>query len=105
MAPTDAQALIQQHLNDPDFVILDVRNPDEFAAGHIAGAVNLCFRCGTFLDELATLDKSKTYLVYCASGNRSGQATSQMDRQGFLHLDDLAGGINQWKADGLPVVQ
>ena len=105
VTPAEAQALIQQHLNDADFVLLDVRNPEEFAADHIAGAVNVCFRCSTFSDELAGLDKSKTYLVYCASDNRSGQATAQMSQQGFLHLYDLTGGVNQWKADGLPVVQ
>ena len=105
VSPAEAQTLIQDNQGSPDFVILDVRNPDEFAAGHIAGAVNVCFRCSTFLDDVAALDKSKTYLVYCASDNRSGQATAQMDQQGFLHLYDLDGGINRWKADGLPVVQ
>ena len=64
-------------------MILDVRNPEEFAAGHIAGAVNVCFLCSTFGDDLAALDKSKTYLVYCASDNRSGQATAKMSQQGF----------------------
>jgi rhodanese-related sulfurtransferase len=101
----EAQALIQGRLNDAGFVILDVRNPEEFAAGHIAGAVNVCFLCSTFGDDLAGLDKSKTYLVYCASDNRSGQATADMDQQGFIDVYDLTGGINRWKADGFPVVQ
>lgn len=103
--PSQAQSLIQDHQSDADFVILDVRNPEEFAAGHIAGAANVCFLCTTFADDLAALDKSKTYLVYCASGNRSGRATTQMDQQGILHLYNLTGGINQWKAEALPVVQ
>lgn len=105
VTPAYAQTLIQDNVGNPDFVLLDVRNPDEFAADHIAGAVNLCFRCDTFSDNLATLDKSKTYLVYCASDNRSGQATAQMEQQGFLHQYDLTGGINRWKAENLPVVE
>jgi phage shock protein E len=105
VTPAQAQALIQDRLNDADFVVLDVRNPEEFAAGHIGGAVNVCFLCSTFGDDLAVLDKTKTYLVYCASGNRSGRATAQMNQHGFDHLYDLTGGVNRWKADGLPVVQ
>jgi phage shock protein E len=105
VTPAEAQALVQDHLTDANFVILDVRNPDEFAASHIAGAVNVCFNCSTFSDDVAVLDKSKTYFVYCASGNRSGQATTQMNQKGFEHLYDLTGGINRWKAVGFPVVQ
>lgn len=105
VTPAEAKTLIQDHLNDANFVILDVRNPDEFAAGHIAGALNVCFLCSSFSDDLAALDKSKTYFFYCASGNRSGKATTQMNQKGFEHLYDLTGGINQWKANGFPVVQ
>lgn len=103
--PDEAQLLIQDHVDDPGFVILDVRNPEEFAAGHIADAVNVCFLCGTFGDDVASLDKSKTYLVYCRSDNRSALAVAQMSQQGFTNLYDLTGGVQQWQAKGLPVVQ
>lgn len=105
VAPEEAQILIQDHVNDASFVILDVRTPEEFAAGHIAGAINIPFLAGSFSDELAILDKSRTYLAYCASGRRSRSAEAQMSQRGFAHLYDLAGGINQWKTDGFPVVQ
>ncbi len=105
VSPAEAQALIKDRSDDPDFVILDVRNPDEFAAGRIAGAVNACFLCDNFDGEIATLDKSKTYLLYCRSDNRSVTAAAQMSLEGFADVYDLAGGIKEWQARGLPVVE
>lgn len=101
--PAQAQALIQDRQGDADFAILDVRNPEEFEAGHIEGAVNVCFLCDTFEDNVAELDPSKTYLIYCASDNRSGQAAAIMSEQGFADLYELTGGVNRWKAEGFLV--
>src|SRR5262245_34037208 len=47
-------------------VVLDVRTPSEFAAGHIAGATNVDFQAGDFAERLAKLDRERTYLVHCA---------------------------------------
>jgi rhodanese-related sulfurtransferase len=87
-------------------VVLDVRTPGEFAEGHVAGAVNLSVaREGSehFDDEVAKLDRGKTYLVYCARGNRSAVAASRMSKLGFTHLSDFSGGIEQWRKEGKPV--
>ncbi len=107
IAATDAQALIQNHANDPNFGIIDVRTPAEFAAGHIAGAANICVTCTdpTFSDAIAALEKTRTYFVYCGSQHRSPMAITAMQQAGFTSLYELTGGLATWTAAGLPVVQ
>jgi phage shock protein E len=81
-------------------VVLDVRTPAEFAEGHLPNAINVDFESGSFEEELAGLDKSATYAVYCRSGNRSGQATAVMSKAGFENMYDLQGGVLDWQAAG-----
>jgi phage shock protein E len=85
-------------------VTLDVRTPGEFSQGHIQGAMNIDVEASTFDSEIAKLDKSKTYAVYCHSGNRSGVATQAMAKAGFTHLFNLENGIADWMAQGMPTV-
>lgn len=85
-------------------MVLDVRTPGEFVAGHIQGAMNIDVEASTFNTEIAKLDKSKTYAVYCHSGNRSGVATATMAKAGFKHLFNLENGISDWMAHGMTVV-
>jgi len=85
-------------------VIIDVRTPAEFAAGHIAGAVNVDVQSATFGQQIATLDRAKNYAVYCRSGNRSKAAKAAMQQAGFSHVFDLAGGIQAWQSTGGQVV-
>jgi len=87
----------------PNTILLDVRTPSEFAAGHIAGAVNLDVQSATFPQMLTTLDPAKNYAIYCHSGNRSKAAMTAMQQNGFSHLFDLAGGIGAWQSAGGPV--
>ncbi len=103
----EAGALIAARSGQAGFIILDVRTPEEFAAGHIAGAVNLCLTCASpaFADAASALDKSASYLVYCHSGNRSATATAILRGQGFASLYELTGGTVAWQAAGLPLVQ
>ena len=89
---------------DPTIVILDVRTPQEFAEGHLANAINIDFQSGKFEQEIASLDKTKTYAVYCRSGNRSGQAVKVMAKAGFTSLYDMDGGIIDWQAAGGQIV-
>src|SRR4051812_7632719 len=87
-------------------VVLDVRTPREYAEGHVAGAINLPVTgAGSehFNDEVAKLDKGKTYLVHCARGVRSANAVNRMTKLGFPHLNDFTGGMDQWKKEGKPV--
>lgn len=85
---------------DPQVVVLDVRTAEEFAEGHMPGAVNLDIRGGKFAETLAGLDKSKTYLVHCAVGGRSAKACGQMDGLKFEKVVNLSGGITAWEAAG-----
>lgn len=105
IVPSLAYALIQENESNADFVILDVRTPEEYATERIAGSVLLDFYADDFEDELDELDKSKTYLVYCRSGNRSSQSMTIMEDLGFIKIYDMGGGINQWKAEGYPTVK
>ncbi len=88
-----------------DVVILDVRRPDEFKDGHLKGAINLNIQSKTFKEDVAKLDKSKTYLVNCAAGGRSTRACTAMDGLGFTNAFNLTGGFNAWSAAGQPVVK
>ena len=84
-------------------VVLDVRTPKEFKAGHIPGAVNIDVRGDDFASKVAKLDKNKTYLVHCAAGVRSANACKKMESAGFQHLYDLAPGFRGWEKAGKPV--
>ncbi len=105
ITPQEAFALIQSNQDNPDFVIIDVRTPEEFSAEHIENASNIDFYSATFRDELDNLDKNKTYLIYCRSGGRSGSALDIMAELNFKEVYNILGGINQWKAEGLPTIK
>jgi len=99
-APTAPLAVALETLKQPDVVLLDVRTPEEFAAGHLTGAQNLDFLAPGFREKVAKLDKTKTYVLYCASGNRSGQANVLMEEAGFKKAVN-AGAFKELKAAGL----
>jgi rhodanese-related sulfurtransferase/thioredoxin-related protein len=88
---------------DKENVILDVRTPAEFAAGHLPGAVNLDVNAADFSAKAASLNKSKTYLVHCASGVRSVKACKNLARLDFPKLYNLTGGFRAWAQAGKPV--
>jgi len=105
LAPRTAFRLIEANWSNPEFVILDVRTPGEFARGHIAGAINLDYYASGFQQELDQLDKSNTYLVYCRSAQRSGMTARIMEELGFMRIYDLDGGILLRQEAGLPLEQ
>lgn len=82
--------------NNKDAVVLDVRTKGEFYSGRIPGAVNIDLMSPDFGRKIDALDKEKTYLVYCRSGNRSGEACRVMASKG-LRAYNLAGGIISWR--------
>lgn len=85
--------------NSGNTVILDVRTQKEANAASIPGGININVMGPFFKKEIAALDKSKTYLIYCKSGMRSGRACRIMSKNGFEHLYNLEGGILAWNAD------
>jgi rhodanese-related sulfurtransferase len=97
-------AEFQAKTQEADVVILDVRTKSEFNEGHLANSINIDFQSDTFLNEISKLDKSKTYAVYCRSGNRSGKAVATMSNEQFISLYNLNGGVIDWAAAGYPLV-
>jgi rhodanese-related sulfurtransferase len=86
-----------------DVVILDVREQDEWDAGHIPGA--LFIPMSEIQGRLSEVPKDKTVIVQCRSGNRSSQVTDYLQQQGYTNIRNMAGGLNAWQAAGLPVEQ
>jgi rhodanese-related sulfurtransferase/thioredoxin-related protein len=88
---------------DKQNVILDVRTPAEFSAGHIPGAMNLDYNAPDFQKKAAALDKRRTYLVHCATGGRSVRACEKLNHLDFPSLYNLPGGFKAWAKAGQPV--
>jgi thioredoxin len=99
----DASAF-QQHLNNPNVQLLDVRTAEEYQAGHIKNALLANWMDQTeFTDRVKYLDKEKPVLVYCASGGRSSKAAQWLSSNGFTHVENLTGGFTKWKLENKPV--
>ena len=91
----------------PDVVVLDVRTPEEYAAGHISGAVNIDVNDPTFARRVAALERSGRYLVHCSANvpnGRSARAMSTMTDLGFADLENLVGGFAAWTSAGGEIV-
>ena len=102
VSPEDAAKLLQEH---PKIVVLDVRTPEEFAAGHIAGAKNVDFSAADFAAKVAALDKGQTYLLHCAAGGRSGKTLELMKGHHFTAIYHLHEGFKAWEKAGKPVAK
>tara|TARA_R110002124_G_scaffold149259_3_gene315325 strand:+ start:7506 stop:7901 length:396 start_codon:yes stop_codon:yes gene_type:complete len=77
---------------EADGIIIDVRTKDEYDKGSLKGAlVGYNYSSGEFEEKLDSLDKTKTYYLYCASGNRSGKAAVLMKEKGFENVHNLGG--------------
>lgn len=90
-------------IGKPGIVLLDVRTPAEFSAGHLAKATNIDMNAADFARQIAKLDKKASYAIYCRTGARSAQAAEYMHAAGFTNIVDLTGGIVAWAAAGGPV--
>ena len=86
--------------------VIDVRTPEEISSGYLEGALKFDFQGPNFASEIATLDKSKDYVIYCRSGNRAGGAINFMKQNGFTGTLTNAGSLDEAaSATGLPVVR
>jgi len=83
------------------FMLLDVRTPEEYAEGHIAGAKLIPIQ--VLAEHLKDVPKDKQVYVYCHSGGRSARASKLLAANGFSHIENIEGGIVAWKAAGYPV--
>lgn len=89
--------------DEPGVIVLDVRAPDEFAAGHIPRARNVAYPSAGFAAEVARLDRAAKYLIYCGTGRLSAGAFAQMHDLGFAEIYHLEGGFRAWQDAGRPV--
>jgi rhodanese-related sulfurtransferase len=93
-----------QLINREDALVVDVRDPGEYGAGHIIGAKNVPLsRIDAGGSEIAPKRKEKPVIVYCDTGNRSAKAAAALRSQGFARVVSLSGGIGAWQQAGLPV--
>lgn len=101
--PKEAFTILEKHRDDPDYIPLDVRTPEEFKDGHVENALFLNLKSGDFEDELDRLDKNRKYFVYCGRGPRSEKACGLMKKHGFNEIYKITGGFEKWKSKRLPV--
>ena len=97
----DAQALLTKRIT------IDVREYNEFAAGHLPGAINvprgvLEFQIGTIGE---CVDKARPYLIYCRTSGRAALSAVQLQKIGYTDLVSMAGGFEAWAKEGRPVDQ
>jgi rhodanese-related sulfurtransferase len=101
----EAAVLIDKHNGDNDFAILDIRTPGEFQSGHLSKSILIDFYSQTFVDQLGRLDKEKTYLIYCRTGNRSTKSLEIFKKLKFQNVYHMASGISAWNSEGFAVVK
>jgi rhodanese-related sulfurtransferase len=100
VSPDEAEKALKER---KDVVVLDVRTPEEFKAGHIAGAKDIDFKAPDFAKQTGALDKNKTYLVHCGGGGRSTNSLEVFKEQKFSSILHLDKGFKAWEAAGKPV--
>ncbi len=104
LEPTEADKLLVESAGE--IVVLDVRTPQEVAAGHIRDSININIHDKDFAERVKKLDPSKTYLVHCARGSPGGRSRSSVDvllDLGATKVYHLNGGFSAWEKAGKPV--
>lgn len=100
LEPSEATLLMNRSAKS---AVLDVRDPHEFAGGHLPDAINIPL--SQLSERMTELESWKEFplLVYCASGGRSARACAHLNKHGFEKLHNLAGGVSAWQKAGLPI--
>lgn len=94
---------VTQIINRGKSVIVDVRSPEEFSKGHLPDAKNIPLpELAKRLPELEKF-KTRTIVVVCQKGSRSGTAVALLTKAGFTEATSLEGGIDEWNKQGLPL--
>jgi rhodanese-related sulfurtransferase len=97
--PTQATQLI----NREEALVVDVREANEFATGHVLGAKNVPLARLEASGAELTKRKDRPVIVYCDGGDRAAKAAATLKKQGFARVMNLSGGIGAWQQAGLPV--
>ncbi len=77
------------YAKESEFIVIDVRTPQEYQESHLKNSRHIDVLASDFNSEISKLDKSKSYKLYCRSGNRSSKALEIMKAQGFKNLENL----------------
>ena len=102
LVPISQEALLErQQRGDEATYVLDVRSPEEYASGHVPGAVNIPY--DQIASRMAEVPKDQDVVLYCKSGRRAGIAAEALAGQGYTRLQHLEGDIVAWVEKGLPV--
>ena len=102
LTPMTQEQLLQRRAQHPDpLFVLDVRTPEEFAAGHVPGAVNVPH--DQIASHLAQVPKDQDVVLYCRSGRRVAIAADVLSANGYTRLSHLEGDMTAWVGNGRPV--
>lgn len=101
----EAADLIGKYNGNSGFAVLDIRTPGEFQSGHLPGAILIDLYSQTFVDQLSRLDKEKTFLIYCRTGNRSTKSLEILKKLKFQKIYHMSAGIRAWQSEGFAVVK
>ena len=89
-------------------IVLDVRTPEEYAIGHIEGALNINIAEVDFSERVSKLDRDKTYIIHCSANVKNGRSAKSLEIMssfGFDKLLNMEGGIIAWELSGYPIVR
>ena len=103
LSPTEINFISDSDLiemQEIEYILLDVRSPDEFSSGFIKKAKNLDFYSETFQNDLLSIDKSLPVVLYCRTNNRSTKTANILKQNGFKEISVLEGGITEWVKRG-----
>lgn len=100
ISPEDAAALIEEQKDNPFFAIIDLRTREEYLKSTLGDTSNVDFYMDNFEQVISGFDRKMPYLIYCASGRRSGQALEIMKDLGFQEVYNLEGGLEAWVEAG-----
>ena len=102
LVPISQEALLErQQKGDETLYVLDVRSPEEYASGHLPGAINIPY--DQIASRIAEVPKDQDVVLYCKSGRRAGIAAEVLAGQGYTRLQHLEGDIVAWVDKGRPV--
>ena len=91
-------------IQDTDYILIDVRTAEEYQSGHIQDAVNFDFYSESFQNDILTLDKSSSIILYCRTQNRSTKTANYLKENGYKEITVLEGGITSWVKNGNDLV-
>ncbi|MGZ7043591.1 MAG: rhodanese-like domain-containing protein [Methanobacterium sp.] len=105
ITPQNALKMMEEHKDENQLVILDVRPKNEFELEHIPDAINLDYDGHEFKKKVSKIDKGKNYIIYCKSGVRGEYFMGIMKELGFPHVYNILGGFIGWKVSKLPLIK